>query len=223
MNKDDEIIQGHNKGLVPGLLILLISLFLSVLIPVAPVIGVALLAIGIYAYRHNADVYMRTIAIFTIAAGIMMILIVMVVVLFSHAPIQTGTISLNLAEQKESGVNIGYDIVCLQGLEEMENISGIEHVKVNGTIWNTGRKNANNVSVTVIYTDIAHNKVVRNTTIERVELLSEGMHSMNFESKYLRESTIPKTAVDPSILIEWEEDRELKTLTVNEIVGLTEE
>ena len=130
---------------------------------------------------------------------------------------------MNLAEQKESGVNIGYDIVCLQGLEEMENISGIEHVKVNGTIWNTGRKNANNVSVTVIYTDIAHNKVVRNTTIERVELLSEGMHSMNFESKYLRESTIPKTVVDPTILIEWEEEGELKTMTVNEIVWLTEE
>ncbi|HZK62347.1 MAG TPA: hypothetical protein VFC41_09725 [Anaerovoracaceae bacterium] len=80
MNKNDKIIQGHNPGLVPGLLIVLISLFLSVLIPVAPVIGVALLAFGIYAYRHNADVYMRTIAIFTIVASIMMILIGTVVI-----------------------------------------------------------------------------------------------------------------------------------------------
>src|SRR5665648_48844 len=126
----------------------------------------------------------------------------------------------NLPEQKESGVNIDYDIVCLQGLE---NISGIEHVKVNGTIWNTGQKNANNVSVTVIYTDIAHNKVVRNTPIEGAELLSGGMHYINFESKYLREFVLPKTVMDPSILIEWEEDGKLKTLTVKEGVRSTEE
>ena len=88
MNKNDKIIQRHNPGLVPGLLIVLISLFLSVLVPIAPVIGVALLAIGIYAYRHNTDVYMRTIAIFTIAAGIMMILILMFVVLFYKRGLQ---------------------------------------------------------------------------------------------------------------------------------------
>ncbi|MDO9517349.1 MAG: hypothetical protein Q7J10_04780 [Methanosarcinaceae archaeon] len=80
MNKNNKIIQGHNPGLVPGLLIILISLFLSILIPISPVIGVALLAFGIYAYRHNVDVYMRTIAIFAIAAGIMMILIGTVVI-----------------------------------------------------------------------------------------------------------------------------------------------
>ena len=129
----------------------------------------------------------------------------------------------NLAEQKESGVNIGYDIISSQGQGGMENLSGMESVKVNGTIWNTGRKNANNVTVTIIYTDVAHNIVIRNTTIEGAELLPDGMHFINFDSKYLRESTMPKTVVDPSILIEWEEDGELKTLTVNERVGLTEE
>ena len=129
----------------------------------------------------------------------------------------------NLAEQKESGVNIGYDIISSQGQGGMENLSGMESVKVNGTIWNTGRKNANNVTVTIIYTDVAHNIVIRNTTIGGAELLPDGMHFINFDSKYLRESTMPKTVVDPSILIEWEEDGELKTLTVNERVGLTEE
>lgn len=95
MNKNNKIIQGRNQGLVLGLLIILISLLLSVLIPVAPVIGVALLGSGIYAYRHNTDVYMRTIAIFAIAAGIMMILIVVVLILI-NVPMQTGTISLNV-------------------------------------------------------------------------------------------------------------------------------
>ena len=95
MNKNNKIIQGHKQGLVLGLLIILISLLLSVLIPVAPVIGVALLVSGIYTYRHNTDVYMRTIAIFAIAAGIMMILIIIFVLLWSYAPTQTGTISLN--------------------------------------------------------------------------------------------------------------------------------
>lgn len=121
----------------------------------------------------------------------------------------------NLAEQKENRVIISYGISVSQGQEGMENLSGMESVKVNGTILNMGHKNANNVTVTVIYTDVAHNKIVRNTTIEGVELLPEGMQSIYFNSKYLRESTIPKTMVEPSILIEWEEDGVLKTLTAN--------
>ena len=119
----------------------------------------------------------------------------------------------NLVEQKESGVNISYDVVSSQGLGGIENLSGMESVKIHGTIWNTGDKEAKNVTVTVIFTDTAHDKVVRKTVVEGVDLLPDGAVSVQFDAEYLRELTIPKTLVNETIQIEWEEDGQLKTLT----------
>ncbi len=119
----------------------------------------------------------------------------------------------NLVEQKESGVNISYDVVSSQGQGGIENLSGMESVKIHGTIWNTGDKEAKNVTVTVIFTDTAHDKVVRKTVVEGVDLLPDGAVSVQFDAEYLRELTIPKTSVDETIQIEWEEDGQLKTLT----------
>ncbi|KAF5421151.1 MAG: hypothetical protein GAS50_12255 [Desulfobacterales bacterium] len=101
----------------------------------------------------------------------------------------------NLAEQKESGGNIGYDVVS---------------------------KEAKNVTINIIFADIAHNKVVTKTVVERVDLLPEGMQYIEFDSEYLRELTIPKTVVDTTILIEWGEDEQLRTLTSREHSAATE-
>ena len=119
----------------------------------------------------------------------------------------------NLVEQKESGVNISYDFVSSQGQGGIENLSGMESVKIHGTIWNTGDKEAKNVTATVIFTDTAHDKVVRKTVVEGVDLLPDGAVSVQFDAEYLRELTIPKTLVNETIQIEWEEDGQLKTLT----------
>jgi len=117
----------------------------------------------------------------------------------------------SFAEQKESGVGISYDVVCTQGAAE--NLTGMECVKVHGTFWNTGDKEAKNVTVTVIFTDAAHDKVVRKTVIDGVDLLPNGRQYVEFDAKYLRDLTIPKTLVNETIQVNWIEDGELKTFT----------
>ncbi len=89
----------------------------------------------------------------------------------------------------------------------------MEGVKVYGTFWNIGDKEVKNVTVTVIFTDAAHDRVVRKTVVEGVDLLPDGAVSVQFDAEYLRELTIPKTLVNETIQIEWEEDGQLKTLT----------
>ena len=123
-----------------------------------------------------------------------------------------GFLLYNLVEQKESGVNIAYDVVSTQGAPA-ENLTGIESVKVHGTIWNIGDKEAKNVTVTIIFTDPAHDKVVRKTVVERVDLLPDGVQYEKFNTVYLRELTIPKTLVDETIQVNWIEDGQLKTLS----------
>jgi uncharacterized protein YpmB len=117
----------------------------------------------------------------------------------------------SFAEQKESGVGISYDVVYTQG--SAENLTGMESVNVHGTFWNTGDKEAKNVTVTVIFTDTAHDRVVRKTVVEGVDLLPDGAVSVEFDAEYLRELTIPKTLVDETIQVNWVEDGQLKTFT----------
>ena len=117
----------------------------------------------------------------------------------------------NLAEQKVSGMDISHDVVCTQGAEE--NLTGMERVKVHGTVRNTGDTEVKNVTVTVIFTDAAHDRVVRKTVVEGVDLLPDGAVSVEFDAEYLRELTIPKTLVDETIQVNWIEDGELKTFT----------
>ena len=132
-----------------------------------------------------------------------------------------GVYFLNLAEQKESGVNIYYDVVCTQGAAE--NLTGMESVKVYGMVGNTGDKEAKNVTVTIIFTDPAHDKVVRKTVVEGVDLLPKGAVSVEFDTEYLRELTIPKTIVDETIQVNWMEDGQLKTSTSRKHAAATEE
>jgi len=119
----------------------------------------------------------------------------------------------NLVEQKASGVNIAYDVVSSQGQGGIENLSGMESVKVHGTVWNIGDKEAKNVTVTIIFTDTAHDKVVRKTVLEGVDLLPDGVQYEKFNTVYFRELTIPKTLVDETIQVNWIEDGQLKTLS----------
>jgi len=111
----------------------------------------------------------------------------------------------------DSGVRISYDIVCTQGATD--NLTGMESVKVHGTVCNTGNEELKNVTVTVIFTDTAHDREVRKTVVECVDLLPDGAVSVEFDAEYLRELTIPKTSVDKTIQVNWIEDGELKTLT----------
>jgi len=130
------------------------------------------------------------------------------------AGIVLGGFSLyNLVEQKASGVNIAYDVVSSQGQGGIENLSGMESVKVHGTVWNTGDKEAKNVTVTVIFTDTAHDKVVRKTVLDGVDLLPDGVQYEEFNTEYFRELTIPKTLVNETIQVNWIEDGQLKTLS----------
>ena len=115
----------------------------------------------------------------------------------------------NVAEQEESGVGISYDVVCTQGAAE--NLTGMESVNVHGTFWNTGDNEVKNVTVTVIFTDTAHDKVVRQTVVKGVDLLPDGVASIEFDAEYLRELTIPKTLVDETIQVNWVEDGQLRT------------
>ena len=80
----------------------------------------------------------------------------------------------------------------------------MESVKVHGTVYNTGDKEAKNVTVNVIFTDTAHNEEVRKTVIEGKDLLPKGAMRVEFDTEYLRELTIPKTEVDVEIHVDWE-------------------
>ena len=116
----------------------------------------------------------------------------------------------NLAEPKVNGMDISYDVVCTQGAAE--NLTGMERVKVHGTVRNTGDE-VKNITVTVIFTDTAHDKVVRKTVVEGVDLLPDGAVSVEFDAEYLRELTIPKTSVNETIQVDWVEDGQLRTFT----------
>ena len=144
---------------------------------------------------------------------IKILVICLIIVGVIIAGIVLGGFSLyNLVEQKERGVHIGYDVFSTQGAPA-ENLTGIESVKVHGTVWNMGDKEAKNVTVTVIFTDTAHDKVVRKTVVKGVDLLPDGVQYEKFNTVYLRELTIPKTLVNETIQVNWIEDGQLKTLS----------
>jgi len=124
----------------------------------------------------------------------------------------------NFTVQEESSVRISYDVVSTQGATD--NLTGMEIVHVNGTFWNSGDKEAKNVTVTLIFTDTVHDKVVRQTVVEGVDLLPDGASSASFDAGYLREMTIPKTSVDKTIQVNWIEDGELKNFTTRLGAGM---
>ena len=111
--------------------------------------------------------------------------------------------------QKSKYVHIGISVGTSQGAAE--NNSGMESIKVNGTFWNYGEITANSLTATVIFTDTAHNEVVRKTVKEEMDLPPNKGQIVDFYSEYSRERTIPKTEVDIMIQFDWMENGQLKT------------
>ena len=94
----------------------------------------------------------------------------------------------------------------------MDNNTEMELVKVDGTLVNDGDIIAENLKVSVVFIDDAHDKVVIKTIYENVDLLPNSEHVLGFESEYLREKTIPKTSVNATLQLEWMEDGVLKQM-----------
>jgi hypothetical protein len=111
--------------------------------------------------------------------------------------------------QRTAGVRIGFSIGSSQGTAE--NNTGMEIIKMNGTFWNEGDITAKNLSATVIFTDTAHNKIVRKTIQEGIDLPPKEEQIIEFYSEYSREITIPKTDVSIMIQFDWKENGQSKT------------
>jgi hypothetical protein len=111
--------------------------------------------------------------------------------------------------QRTAGVRIGFSIGSSQGTTE--NNPGMEIIKMNGTIWNYGDITAKNLTATVIFTDVAHNKIVRKTIKEGIDLPPKKEQIIEFYSEYSREITIPKTDVSIMIQFDWKENGQSKT------------
>ncbi len=114
--------------------------------------------------------------------------------------------------QRTAGVGIVSDVSVSQGAAE--NNSEMESVKVHGTVWNEGDIIAKNLTSIVIFTDAAHNKVVRKKVPVDGDLLPNKGQYMEFDSEYLRERTIPKTVVNVTVQFEWMENGQIKITTL---------
>ncbi len=114
--------------------------------------------------------------------------------------------------QKGKYVHIVSDVGISQGAAE--NNTELESVKVHGTFWNDGNLVAKNLTATVIFTDAAHNRVVRKNVPMGGDLLPDRGQVMQFDSEYLREKTVPKTVVNVTVQFEWMENGQLKNSSI---------
>ncbi len=110
--------------------------------------------------------------------------------------------------QKTTGEHIVSSVGLSQGA--VDNNTEMESIQVHGTFWNDGDITAKNLTATVIFTDAAHNKVVRKTVKEGVDLLPNKGLTVEFDSEYSRERTIPKTEVNVTVQFDWMENGQLK-------------
>ncbi|MCL7414209.1 MAG: hypothetical protein M8353_11470 [ANME-2 cluster archaeon] len=116
--------------------------------------------------------------------------------------------------QETKGVHIITSIGIGQGspVNDTQN----ESVTVNGSFVNDGDKPAEDFTATVIYTDVAHDKVFSEIVTEGVDLLPNKELTVDFESEYIRERTEPKTVVNVTVRLDWKENGELKTLSIGD-------
>ncbi len=84
--------------------------------------------------------------------------------------------------QRTAGVHIVSDVSISQGAAV--NNSEMESVKVHGTFWNDGDILAKNLTAIVIFTDAAHNKIVRKNVSIGGDLLPNKGQFMEFDSEY---------------------------------------
>lgn len=113
--------------------------------------------------------------------------------------------------QRTAGVHIVSEVGISQGA--VENDTEMEIVKVHGTVWNEGDITAKNLTGTVIFTDAAHNQVVRKKVPIGGDLLANKGLFMEFDSEYVRQRTLPKTGVKVTIQFDWMENGQIKSTT----------
>lgn len=114
--------------------------------------------------------------------------------------------------QRTAGVHIVSDIGISQGAAE--NNSEMESVKVHGTVWNEGDIIAKNFHGVVIFTDAAHNKVVRKNISISGDLPPKNGSLMVFDSEYTREKTLPKTDVNVTVQFDWMENGQSRNTSI---------
>ncbi len=73
-----------------------------------------------------------------------------------------------------------------------ENPTGLESVKVLETVCNADDKEMKNITMTVIFTDTAHDKVVRKTVVEGVDLFLDGAIPAEFDAEYIKRDDYTK-------------------------------
>ncbi|MBW6481387.1 MAG: hypothetical protein K0B37_18330 [Bacteroidales bacterium] len=116
--------------------------------------------------------------------------------------------------QETQGANIFSSVDVAQG--GIINDTHNQSVTVHGSFANTGDITAEDLTITVIFTDIAHNKVVRKIVQEGVDMLPNNELTVEFESEYIRERTEPKTDVNVTVRLDWKENGESKTLSIGD-------
>jgi len=116
--------------------------------------------------------------------------------------------------QETKGVNIFSSVTVGQG--GIVNDTQNESVTVNGSFVNTGDITAEDLTITVIFTDVAHDKIVRKIVKEGVEMLPNNELTLEFELAYIREMTEPKTYVNVTVQLDWKENGESKTMSIGD-------
>lgn len=111
--------------------------------------------------------------------------------------------------QKSKYVHIVSEVGISEGA--VENNTEMESIKVHGTFWNDGSLVAKNLAAAIIFTDAAHNKVVRKNIPVGGDLPPNKGSVMEFDSEYTREKTMPKTVVNVTIQYDYMDDGQLKT------------
>lgn len=110
-----------------------------------------------------------------------------------------------------SGVHIIYTIGGSQGAAPDN--PEIEFVRINGTLSNDGDVPAENLNISIIFNDEAHNKIITDVVKEGVYLPPRKESTVEFFSEYSRNRTVPKTEVKTIIQIEWMEKGQPKIIT----------
>ena len=116
--------------------------------------------------------------------------------------------------QETQGANIFSSVEIGQG--GIVNDTQNQSVTVYGSFANTGDITAEDLTITVIFTDVAHNKVVRKIVKEGVDMLPNNELILEFESEYIRERTEPKTYVNVTVQLDWKENGESKTMSIGD-------
>ena len=94
------------------------------------------------------------------------------------------------------------------------NNTEMESLKLYVTFWNEGDTTAKNLTGIVIFTDAAHNNVVRKNIPIGGDLPPNKGSLMQFDSEYTREKTVPKTDMNVTLQFDWMENGLSKNTTM---------